>query len=81
MIDDDDDEASGLPTPLGLDSRISDSATDSIGKKFDEDPLYPYSLIVNYLNKSNFISDVTGDPYYVVLSENIFLLLFWFPEN
>ena len=54
--DDDDDEASGLPSPLDLDSRISNSATDSIGKKFDEDPLYPFREIVNSLNKHNCIT-------------------------
>uniref|UniRef100_F6I3N6 Uncharacterized protein n=1 Tax=Vitis vinifera TaxID=29760 RepID=F6I3N6_VITVI len=52
VIDDDDDEASGLPTPLGLDSRISDSATDSIGKKFDEDPLSDESLSLKNLGLS-----------------------------
>lgn len=50
-IDDDDDEASGLPPPLGFSSRILDSATDSIGNKFDEDPLYPFSLIFDYQSK------------------------------
>lgn len=71
-IDDDDDEASGLPTPLGLDSRISDSATDSIGKKFDEDPLSDESLSLKNLGLSEVcLATLASEAYEEIDDPNI----------
>lgn len=71
-IDDDDDEASGLPTPLGLDSRISDSATDSIGKKFDEDPLSDESLSLKNLGLSEVcLATLASEAYEEIDNPNI----------
>ncbi|KAJ9693799.1 hypothetical protein PVL29_009660 [Vitis rotundifolia] len=71
-IDDDDDEASGLPTPLGLDSRISDSATDSIGKKFDEDPLSDESLSLKNLGLSEVcLATLASEAYDEIDNPNI----------
>lgn len=72
VIDDDDDEASGLPTPLGLDSRISDSATDSIGKKFDEDPLSDESLSLKNLGLSEVcLATLASEAYEEIDDPNI----------
>ncbi|KAL6336174.1 hypothetical protein AAG906_011056 [Vitis piasezkii] len=72
VIDDDDDEASGLPTPLGLDSRISDSATDSIGKKFDEDPLSDESLSLKNLGLSEVcLATLASEAYEEIDNPNI----------
>lgn len=69
-IDDDEDEASGLPTPLGLDSRISDS--DSIGKKFDEDPLSDESLSLKNLGLSEVcLATLASEAYEEIDDPNI----------
>lgn len=71
-IDDDDDEASGLTTPLGLDSRISDSAIDSIGKKFDEDPLSDESLSLKNLGLSEVcLATLASEAYEEIDNPNI----------